>query len=434
MATNIFKEKQADIKKFLLKMRSRSGFGSEEENVVREIINNVYRDGDKAIIEYTKKFDRIDITPNKFKLSKRAWEEGIKHIEPKLKEVIDITAERLERYYRKIVINSWFYHDEYGNLLGTKVTPLERVLVYAPGGKAIYPSSVLMGVIPAKVAGVKEVILTTPTKGGDISPSVLYAAKKAGVSSIYVLGGAQAIAGFSFGTKTLPKVDKIVGPGNIYVATAKKLLFGVVDIDMVAGPSEVLVIFDETIDILHVALDMLSQLEHDEQAIAIAITCSKKAGIELERVLINETKKSKRYSIIKKSLENAAIILAKNLFEAVNIANEIAPEHLEVCTENPYELLPLIRNAGAVFIGKNTPEAIGDYIAGPNHILPTGGTARFFSPLSVEDFVKRTSIISFTEKGLETLGDKVSFFAKTEGLFAHSESVEVRLKRVKDEV
>ncbi len=431
MATNIFKENKADIKRFLLKMRSRLGFDTEEESIVREIINNVSRDGDKAIVEYTKKFDGINITPKEFQLTKEAWEEGIKQIEPALKEVIDITAERLERYYRKIVINSWFYHDEYGNLLGTKATPLERVLVYAPGGKAIYPSSVLMGVIPAKVAGVKEVILTTPSKGGNIPPSVLYAAKKAGVSSIYVLGGAQAIAGFSFGTKTLPKVDKIVGPGNIYVATAKKLLFGVVDIDMVAGPSEVLVIFDETVDLLHVAMDMLSQLEHDERAVAVAITCSRSAGIELERVLVKEAKKSKRYSIIKKSLENSAIILAKDLFDAVNIANEIAPEHLELCTENAYELLPFIKNAGAVFIGKNTPEAIGDYIAGPNHILPTGGTARFFSPLSVEDFVKRTSIISFTEKGLEALGEKVSFFAKAEGLFAHSKSVEIRLKKVK---
>jgi histidinol dehydrogenase len=434
MATNIFKEKRADINKFLLKMRSRLGFGAEEENVVREIINNVNKDGDKAIIEYTKKFDGINITPKEFKLSKEAWEEGIKRIEPTLKEIIDITADRLERYYRKIAINSWFYHDEYGNLLGTKVTPLERVLVYAPGGKAIYPSSVLMGVIPAKVAGVKEIILTTPAKGGNIAPSVLYAAKKAGVSSVYVLGGAHAIAGFSFGTKTLPKVDKIIGPGNIYVATAKKLLFGVVDIDMVAGPSEVLVIFDETANLSHVALDMLSQLEHDEKAVAIAITCSRSAGIELEKVLVNEAKKTKRYNIIKKSLENSAIILANDLLEAVNIANEIAPEHLEVCTENPYELIPFIRNAGAVFIGKNTPEAIGDYIAGPNHILPTGGTARFFSPLSVEDFVKRTSIISFTDKGLKALGEKVSYFAKAEGLFAHSESVELRLKRLKDEI
>lgn len=423
----IFKEKKEEIKRYLETKINRIGFDNPEERVVRQIILDVKNDKDSAIIEYTKKFDNIDLIPQKFCLTEKEWERGIKDIEPKMRDIIDITAERLENFYNHTKINSWFFYDEYGNLLGNKVTPLDKVLVYAPGGKAIYPSSVLMGAIPAKIAGVKEIILTTPVKDGKISPLILYSAKRSGVSKIYILGGAQAIAGFAFGTKTLPKVDKIVGPGNIYVATAKKLLFGIVDIDMVAGPSEILIIFDNKANINHVAIDMLSQLEHDEQAMAVAITVSKEAGKKLEKVLLEKAKKSKRYKIIEKSLKNSAIILAKDIYEAIDFANLIAPEHLEICTDNPFELLPYINNAGAVFIGKNTPEAIGDYIAGPNHILPTGGTAKFFSPLGVEDFVKRTNIISFTDIGLNALGEKVSYFARAEGLYAHSESVEIRL-------
>lgn len=425
--------RKTDIKKYVEERSVRIGYRSIYENTVLEIIDMVLREGDKAISFYTKKFDGLDLQPKKFRLTEDEWESGINMLEPQMREIIDITAERLENYYKKAVYNSWFSYDEFGNLLGVKITPLKRVLVYAPGGKAIYPSSVLMGAIPAKIAGVKEIILTTPSKDGKISPAILYAGKKAGVNAVYRIGGAQAIAGFAFGTKYLPKVDKIVGPGNIYVATAKKILFGKVDIDMVAGPSEVFIIFDETANLYHIALDMLSQLEHDEQAFAVAVTCSGARGKELEEILLREAKKSERWSIIQKSLRHSKILVVDNLFDAVSIANQFAPEHLEICTKDPFDLLPYIENAGAVFLGNNTPEAVGDYMAGPNHILPTGGTARFSSPLGVEDFIKRTSIISFTDKGLNSLGDKIVYFAKYEGLFAHAKSVEVRLKKEEDE-
>ncbi|MCX7770099.1 MAG: histidinol dehydrogenase [Proteobacteria bacterium] len=424
----ILKIKKRDIEKYVKDKAFRIGFGSEFDLTVKKIIKKVMKEGDTAISHFTKKFDGIDLKPDKFELNEKEWELGIKSLDKKIKEVIDLTIERLENFYKKTIYNSWFHYDEFGNLLGVKISPLKKILVYAPGGKAIYPSSVLMGAIPAKIAGVEEIILTSPSKDGKISPAVLYSARKAGVKKVYRLGGAQAIAGFAFGTKNLPKVDKIVGPGNIYVATAKKLLFGIVDIDMVAGPSEVFIIFDETTNLKHIALDMLSQLEHDEQALAIAVTNSKKSGERLQDILIEEAKKSERYNIIEKSLKNSAILVVDNLLEAVSIANEIAPEHLEICTNDPYSLLPYIINAGAIFLGNNTPEAVGDYMAGPNHILPTGGTARFFSPLGVEDFIKRTSIISFTEKGLNTLGKKVASFARYEGLFAHAKSVEERLK------
>lgn len=430
----ILKFRKNDIKRYLERWSVRIGYRSIYEDTVLEIIDMVLREGDKAISFYTKKFDGLDLEPKKFKLTEEEWESGIKMLDPQMKEVIDITADRLENYYKKTVYNSWFSYDDFGNLLGVKISPLKRVLVYAPGGKAIYPSSVLMGAVPAKIAGVKEIILTTPTKDGKVSPAILYAGKKAGVNAIYKIGGAQAIAGFAFGTKNLPKVDKIVGPGNIFVATAKKILFGKVDIDMVAGPSEVFVIFDESANLYHIALDMLSQLEHDEQAFAVAVTCSGPRGKELEEILFKEAKKSERWNIIQKSLGHSAILVVDNLFDAVSIANQFAPEHLEICTKDPFALLPYVENAGAVFLGNNTPEAVGDYMAGPNHILPTGGTARFFSPLGVEDFIKRTSIISFTKSGLQSLGHKISYFAKYEGLFAHSKSVEVRLKKEEDEV
>ncbi len=429
----ILKFREADIKKYMEKYSFRIGYKSIYEKTVQEIIDKVLREGDKAIAFYSKKFDGINLKPKEFKLTDEDWEKGIELLEPKMKEVIDITAERLENYYRKTVYNSWFSYDEFGNLLGVKISPLKRVLVYAPGGKAVYPSSVLMGAIPAKIAGVREILLTSPSKDGNVSPAVLYAAKRAGVNSIYRIGGAQAIAGFAFGTKHIPNVDKIVGPGNIYVATAKKILFGKVDIDMIAGPSEVFIIFDETADLSNVALDMLSQLEHDEQAIAIAVTYSELLGKELEKKLFEEAKKSERRNIIEKSLKNSAIIIVENIMDAVSIANQIAPEHLEICTKHPFSLLPFIQNAGAVFLGNNTPEAVGDYMAGPNHILPTGGTARFFSPLGVEDFIKRTSVIAFTKEGLKSLGDKISYFARYEGLFAHAKSVETRLMKVEDE-
>lgn len=416
------------LEKYLNRMSSRLLLTSKEQKTVQNIIEDVRKNKDKAIIKYTEKFDGIKISEKDFFLTDEEWEKGLKKLDKRMKEVIDKVSDRLFEFYEKVKYNSFFYYDQYDNLLGTRVIPLERVLVYAPGGKAIYPSSVLMGAIPAKVAGVEEIILTTPDKGEGIKPSILYSAKKAGISKICRIGGAQAIAGFTFGTPTLPKVDKIIGPGNIYVALAKKELFGYVDIDMVAGPSEVLIIFDKSANLDYIALDMLSQLEHDEKAIAVALTISFDLAEKLEKKVKNFCGKSERKKIIRESLKNSAIIVLESLEECARVANIIAPEHLELAIENPFSLLPLIRKAGAVFLGSNTPEAIGDYIAGPNHILPTGGTAKFFSPLGVESFLKRMSVISFTDRGLKSLGNYVVDFAKEEGLDAHSKSVAVRLK------
>lgn len=415
---------------FLKKISDRLSLESPEEDTVKAIIDNVKKRGDAAISDYQRKFDKVSLNATDFVLSEDEWQEGIKACSKDIKRIIDETAKRLENFYKRTTYNSWFYYDEFGSLLGNRFLPLNRVLLYAPGGKATYPSSVLMGGIPARVAGVSELILTTPSKKEGISPAVLYAAKRANVDKVYKLGGAQAIAGFSFGTDTLPKVDKIVGPGNIFVATAKKLLYGVVDIDMVAGPSEVLIIFDETAPLSYVVYDMLSQLEHDENAMALAVTTDKKLAIRLKSLLEKRAKKAKRAKIIEKSLSNSAIIVANDMLEAVEISNSAAPEHLEIMTKEPMALLPFIKNAGAVFLGAKTPEAVGDYIAGPNHVLPTGGTARFFSPLGVESFLRRMSIVSFSDEGLLGLGGYVAKFADEEGLYAHGDSVRERLKKL----
>lgn len=425
----ILKYGTEEASSFIRCLLNRLAFDTHEETTVKSIISDVREKGDVAILYYLNIFDKINLAPENFVLTDKEWKEGANRCSNEVKKIIDITAERLEEFYQRTTYNSWFYYDKYKNLLGNRFLPLSRVLVYAPGGKAIYPSSVLMGAVPAKIAGVEEVILTTPERQDGISPAVLYAALRAGVKKVYRLGGAQAIAGFSFGTETLPKVDKIVGPGNIFVATAKKLLYGVVDIDMVAGPSEVLVIFDGSASLDYVAFDMLSQLEHDEQAVALAVTNDNALAAKLQQILEKNAKKAKRSKIIEKSLENAAIIVVDNILTAVELANSVAPEHLEIMTERPMELLPYIKNAGAVFLGSQTPEAVGDYIAGPNHVLPTGGTARFFSPLGVESFLRRMSIVSFSEKGLHALGGYVASFADEEGLFAHGDSVRVRLRK-----
>lgn len=425
----IFKYGSKECEKYLINMENRFSFDTQEESVVKAIIKAVKDNGDLAIASFTKKFDSLDLDSEDFLLSEKEWQDGIKKCDQKIKEIIDTACKRLEDFYRHTTYNSWFFYDEHQSLLGNRVLPLNKVLVYAPGGKATYPSSVLMGAIPAKIAGVSDVILTTPMRKEGIAPSVLYAAKKAGINRVYKIGGAQAIAGFSFGTATLPKVDKIVGPGNIYVATAKKLLYGIVDIDMVAGPSEVLVIFDSNADIEYVVCDMLSQLEHDEQSLAIAITDDEKMAKRLSAVIKQKAKNAIRSAIIEKSLKKSAVLLVKDITEAADVANKVAPEHLEIMTSDPLQLLPLIKNAGAVFLGSKTPEAVGDYIAGPNHVLPTGGTARFFSPLGVESFLKRMSVISFTQDGIEKLGKFVADFADEEGLFAHAESVKIRLKK-----
>lgn len=415
------------ISSVLAALDRRLGFDSPEEQSVREIIAAVRARGDRAITELTSRFDGIDLQPAAFEVGRDEWERIAAKVPRKLRTVIDTAAGRLESFFGRSVCNSWYIHDEHGSMLGTRILPLERVLVYAPGGKAVYPSSVLMGAIPARIAGVKDIILTTPQRSGSLSPAVLYAALRAGVTRVFRIGGAHAVAGFAFGTKTLPRVDKIVGPGNIFVALAKKLLYGVVDIDMVAGPSEVLVIFDGGADTTNVAQDMLSQLEHDEMAIAVAVTDSLPAARRLEKALLAMAVRSERRDIIAKSLANTSIIVVPTLDDAVAIANRIAPEHLEVMTRSPFDLLPRIVSAGAVFLGDNTPEAVGDYMAGPNHILPTGGTARFYSPLGVESFLKRMSVLSFTREGIEKLGPSVAAFATEEGLHAHAGSVLRRL-------
>lgn len=404
---------------------------SAVEAAVKKILDDVRAKGDKAVLEYTKKFDGVDLK-GRLQVTEAEINASLKKIPKKDLALIELAAQRIESFHRKQLQNSWFTTEPDGTILGAKVTALEKAGIYVPGGKAAYPSTVLMNAIPAKVAGVDEVIMVTPPGKEGINPYVLASAKVAGVDKVFRIGGAQSVGALAYGTKSVPKVDKITGPGNIYVATAKRLVFGIVDIDMIAGPSEILVINDGTGEPSWIATDLLSQAEHDELASGILITTSngmaKAVKAEVESIL----KKLKRKHIAEVSIERyGAIIITKDLNEAAQISNRIAPEHLELFVEAPFELMPRIRNAGAIFLGRFTPEATGDYLAGPNHTLPTGGTARFSSPLGVLDFVKRTSIISFSEKAIDTLGSSIKRFADLEGLEAHGKSVEARLKRKK---
>lgn len=403
------------------------------EQDVRRIINDVLHEGDAALIRYTKKFDGWEATAESLEVSKVEMDAAYKIIPKGDKEVLKLAASRIRDFHERQRQRSWTYKDEYGSILGQKVTPLEKVGIYVPGGKAAYPSTVLMNAIPAHIAGVDEIIMVTPRPkgGGAINNYVLAAAKIAGVHRVFQIGGAQAIAALAYGTKTIPKVDKITGPGNIYVATAKKLVYGVVDIDMIAGPSEILIINDGTGNASWMAMDLLSQAEHDENASSILITTSRKTaqavGVQVDKILdrLSDTRKA----IAKKSLEfYGRIIIVKNINEAVAISNKIAPEHLELFVARPKALLKSIRNAGAIFLGSRTPEAAGDYLAGPNHTLPTGSTARFSSPLGVEDFIKKTSVIGFSEKGVKRLGKAIQRFAELEGLEAHGLSMAARMK------
>lgn len=403
-----------------------------EHGNVQEIVDGILADirarGDKAIFEYTEKFDKVKIDESNFKVTEEEIEYAYSQVDKHLIDVIKKSAARIRAFHEKQKINSWLEPSENGEMLGQLIRPLEKVGVYVPGGKAAYPSSVLMNVIPAHVAGVKHIYMTTPAqKDGSVYPTTIVAAKEAGVDEIFKVGGAQAIAALAFGTESVPKVDKICGPGNIFVALAKRSVYGHVNIDSVAGPSEILVVADETANPVYTAADLLSQAEHDEMASAILITTSEKLANEVQSEIEKQTAVLERKAIIEKSIENyGAIIVAENIDEAFELSNSIAPEHMEVCMASPFEMLPKIKNAGAIFLGHYTPEPLGDYMAGPNHVLPTGGTARFFSPLSIDDFIKKSSIISFSKDALNALSDDIITFANAEGLTAHANAVRVR--------
>ena len=398
---------------------------------VNEILANVKENKDKAIFEYTKKFDGADINESNILVTKEEIQEAYDNLENK--ELVDIIKKSLNNikvYHEKQKQYSWFDSKEDGSLLGQKVTPIAKVGVYVPGGKAAYPSSVLMNVIPAKVACVEEIVMVTPPgKDGKVNPNTLIAANEAGVDKIYKVGGAQAIGALAYGTESINKVDKIVGPGNIFVALAKKAVFGFVSIDSIAGPSEILVLADETANPKYVAADLLSQAEHDELASAILVTTSEDLANEVSNWIDKFVNELSRTDIMKKSLENYGYILvADSMKDAIDATNEIASEHLEILTKNPFDTMTRIKNAGAIFLGEYSSEPLGDYFAGPNHVLPTNGTAKFFSPLSVDDFIKKSSIISFSREALQPMSEDIQKFAKAEGLTAHANSIKVRFE------
>ena len=422
-----------NTKKNLLKdllKRSPSSYGTYEQTV-SEIVNNVKENGDKAVFDYTEKFDHFALNSGNIRVTEEEIKEAYKEIPEDLIEVYRHSAANIRTFHEKQLRQSFIETRPDGSILGQRITPIEKAGVYVPGGKAAYPSSVLMNVVPAKVAGVPKIVMTTPcNKEGKVNAGTLVAADIAGVDEIYKVGGAQAIAALAFGTESVPKVDKITGPGNIFVALAKKAVYGHVSIDSVAGPSEILVLADETANPRYVAADLLSQAEHDELASAILITTSKDLAEKVSKEVDGFTETLERREIILKSLSNYGYILvAENMEDAIAAANDIASEHLEILTKNPYETMTKIKNAGAIFMGEYSSEPLGDYFAGPNHILPTNGTARFFSPLSVDDFIKKTSLISFSKDALEKVHTEIEAFAKSEGLTAHANSIKVRFER-----
>ena len=401
------------------------------EKTVKDILADVQENGDQAVFGYTEKFDGVKLTADKVKVTQEEIDAAYKQIDARLLEVIRKALKNIREYHEKQKRSSWFSSEEKGTMLGQKITALQTVGVYVPGGKAAYPSSVLMNIVPAKVAGVNKIIMCTPCqKDGKVNPVVLAAAREAGADEVFKIGGAQAIGAMAYGTESIPKVDKIVGPGNIYVALAKKSVYGNVSIDSIAGPSEVLVLADETANPRYVAADMLSQAEHDELASAICITTSEKLAKAIDKEVEAFVAGLSRKEIIRKSLDNFGYILvAETMDQAIATANEIASEHLEIVTKNPFEVMTKIRNAGAIFIGEYSSEPLGDYFAGPNHILPTNGTAKFFSPLSVDDFVKKSSIIYYSQEALQEVYKDVMDFAKAEGLTAHANSIGVRFEK-----
>ncbi len=398
------------------------------QQIVDGILADVKLNGDKALFAYTEKFDGLKIDADTLKVTKEEIDEAYSKVDADLLRVIRRSADRIKVFHEKQKRNSWIEPDYNGETLGQLIRPLERVGVYVPGGKAAYPSSVLMNIVPAKVAGVPEIYMVTPAKAdGKIPATTIVAAVEAGADVIYKVGGAQAVAALAYGTESVKKVDKIVGPGNIFVALAKKSVYGHVNIDSVAGPSEILVIADESANAKYVAADLLSQAEHDELASAVLITTSDRLAKDVQKEVEEQTAMLERKDIINKSIENyGAVIVTKTIEEACELSNHIAPEHLEISTASPFELLNLIKNAGAVFLGHYSPEPLGDYMAGPNHVLPTGQTAKFFSPLNVDDFIKKSSIIHFTKDALMNLSDDIIKFAQAEGLTAHANSIRVR--------
>ena len=400
------------------------------EGIVQDIIKNVKENGDKALVEYCKKFDGakddvIEVTAEEI-------DEAIKAVDDELLNILREAKENITAFHSKQVRNSFVINDKEGVIIGQKVIPIEKVGLYVPGGTASYPSSVLMNCVPAKIAGCSEIVMVTPAKEGKVKPVILAAAKIAGVDRVFKIGGAQAVAALAYGTESVPKVDKIVGPGNAFVAEAKKQVFGMVDIDMIAGPSEILVVADSTNNPAHIAADLLSQAEHDKMATAVLITDSMALAESVSAELEKQIPLLPREEIARCSIDtNGKIIVTDNLVEAMDVSNILAPEHLEICVDNPFEYLGYVKNAGSVFLGKNCPEALGDYFAGPNHTLPTSGTARFSSPLSVDDFVKKTQFSYFSREALCSVADKVVRFANEEGLQAHGKSVSIRTETEK---
>ena len=422
------KESTKDILENLLK-RSPNNYGKFEA-AVADILANVKEKGDEALFSYTKEFDKVEVTADTIRVTEAEIQEAYEAVDASLLEVIRKALVNIRSYHEKQRQNSWFTSTENGTMLGQKVTPLNRVGVYVPGGKAVYPSSVLMDIVPAKVAGVPHIVMTTPPgKDGKVNPSTLVAAKEAGADEIYKVGGAQAIGALAYGTASIPKVDKIVGPGNIFVALAKKAVYGHVSIDSIAGPSEILVLADETANPHYVAADLLSQAEHDEMASAILITTSTELAQNVEKEIDGYLKVLSRREIIEKSLENFGyILIAEDMDEAIDAANEIASEHMEIVTKNAFEVMMKVRNAGAIFIGEYSSEPLGDYFAGPNHVLPTNGTAKFFSALSVDDFIKKSSIVYYSRSALKEIHKDIIQFATSEQLTAHANSIAVRFE------
>lgn len=422
-------ETKQNLLENLLK-RSPHNYGEYEERVAA-IVEDVRRRKDAAVFEYTKKFDRADIDAQNIRVTEEEIEAAYRETDPSLVEIMRKALVNIRSYHEKQKKYSWFDSQPNGTLLGQKISALSKVGVYVPGGKAVYPSSVLMNIVPAKVAGVDKIIMTTPCNAeGKVNPTTLVAAHEAGADEVYKVGGAQAIAALAFGTESIPKVDKIVGPGNIYVALAKKAVYGFVNIDSIAGPSEILVLADESANPRYVAADLLSQAEHDEMASAILITTSRELAEKVSKEVEGFVKELSRKEIIQKSLDQFGYILvAENMKMAIEAANDIASEHLEIVTKNPFDVMTRIKNAGAIFIGEYSSEPLGDYFAGPNHVLPTNGTAKFFSPLNVDDFMKKSSIVYYSREALEEVHEDIESFAKAEQLTAHANSIHVRFEQ-----
>lgn len=407
---------------------ARKSYQNDVSASVKEIIDNVKENGDKAVLEYTEKFDKVVI--QNLEVTQKEIDEAFETVDDEFLDIIREAAENIRKFHQKQVRNSFIISENNGIVLGQKITPIEKVGLYVPGGTAAYPSTVLMDSIPAFIAGCPEIVMTTPpSKDGKVNPVILAAAKIAGVTRIFKTGGAQAIAALAYGTETVPRVDKIVGPGNAFVAEAKKQVYGQVSIDMIAGPSEILIVADGNSNPAHAAADLLSQAEHDVNASAVLVTDSRELAQKVSAELEKQLPLLPRYEIARKSIDNnGKIIITESIAQAITISNLLAPEHLELMVDNPFDILDSVKNAGSVFMGRNCPEALGDYFAGPNHTLPTGGTARFSNPLSVDDFIKKTQFTYYTADALANIGDKVAYFARKEGLEAHARSVDARKK------